>query len=883
MLLLSTQIFSLLQRCMKTKDLSASRQVYSLMIRSGLDSNTFLAFHLIRLFSLCGSLMEANEVYLKFCRPDLHMWTAIISAHVKHQQCEQAIKLYHAMLQSNVKPNDYAYVAVLKACASPEALPQGRIIHADVVKAGYDSSVHVSNTLIDMYAKCGSLDEARRVFDQLRAKDIISWNAMISGYTQNGFGEEALHLLDQMRQEGIQADAFTYVSALKACGILGAIAKGKLIHVHIVECGLESNIFIGNTLIDMYAKCGSLETAHQVFETMPHKDLVSWNAMIAGYAQHGFSEKALQLFEYLQKEGIRPNRVTFVSILKACCSISAIDQAKQIHAQIIDAGLESDLFVGSTLVDMYSNCGSLVDARHVFNKFPARDVVLWNVMIAGYAKHGDSKEALNLFREMKSDHIQPDSVTYVCILQACASIPDIDEGKLIHTQVIERGLEGSVFVGNGLVDMYAKCGSIDEARKVFDRLPAKDVVSWNAMIAGYAQQGLGEQALHLFELMQQEDMKPNDATYLSILKACGSIAAIDQGKRIHAQIIKCGLETNVFVGSALVDMYSKCGDLNEANKVLIKLPVRNVVSWNAMISGHAQHGLGKEALQLYKEMQREGIKPDSATFVSLLSACSHANLTHEGFDLFHSMLDDHGIRPELQHYGCMVDLLSRRGSLSEAEKFVIKMPIVPSADIWMSVLAACKTHGNVELARRSFDSILKLEPSNDAAYVLMANIYAVAGRWVDSLEIRKTMKTAGIRKIPGCTWIEFNNQMHRFVVEDKDHPQKKRIYATLHTLIGRIKDQFGYEPDLSCVLYDVPDHKKAHLLSAHSEKLALTFGLINLPPGVPIRIVKNLRTCADCHTFAKMISKLSGREIIERDANRFHHFRDGVCSCGDYW
>ncbi|KAJ7531601.1 hypothetical protein O6H91_14G050200 [Diphasiastrum complanatum] len=499
-------------------------------------------------------------------------------------------------------------------------------------------------------------------------------------------------------------------------------------------------------------------------------------------------------------------------------------------------------------------------------------------------RQGHAHRALSIFEKMEKEGFIPNSITFVSVLRSCGVLLAIDKGKKLHAQVRKNGLESNIFVGSILVDMYARCGDLSEARRVFNRLQRKNVVAWNAMIAGYANHGLGHHALELFKDLQTNGIKPNGVTFGSILKACGSIAAIDQGKWIHSQVIEHGLESDMLVGSALVDMYAKCGDVDKAHQVFDSLPGRDIVSWSALIGGYAQHGLGQEALQVFESMQQEGLKPNDITLVSVLCACSHANLFDDGFRIFQSMFEDVGIAPKMEHYTCIIDLLGRAGNLEEAEDLILKMPVEADAAVWMSMLRACRTQNNVEVGRRSFESLLKLEPSNAAAHVLMSNIYAALGMWKEKADIRNKMLSAGwIMVHPGVTWIEFNNQIHTFVVQDKVHPQKKEIYEMGSALKETIKVTQGYEPDLSCVLDDMPDTEKEEQLWAHSEKLALSFGLINIPAGVPIRLVKNSRICSDCHTATKMIAKVTGREIIERDAKRFHHFKDGVCSCGDYW
>ncbi len=384
--------------------------------------------------------------------------------------------------------------------------------------------------------------------------------------------------------------------------------------------------------------------------------------------------------------------------------------------------------------------------------------------------------------------------------------------------------------------------------------------------------------------MQQEDMKPNNVTFVNALSACASVAALAQGKQIHTQIINNGVKPDRILGTALVSMYSKCGSLADARQVFDKMSQRNLLSWNAMIAGHAQHGGGREALKLFECMQQEGMKPDNVTFISVLSACSHSGLVEEGVRCFESMQVEHKITPTVDHYSCLVDLFARAGRLDDAEKIIMTAPVSADAVMWMTLLGACRLHGEVEWAERVAALIFELEPQNAAVYVLLGNIYARAGRWADEARVRGRMRELGIRKEPGQSWIEIDGQVHTFLVDDRSHPERRqRIDEAMGEVSARIA-AIGYKPDTSWVLRNVNERGKESLLCQHSEKLAAIYRLISIPPGTPLVIVKNLHFCGDCHNVAKHIAKAYGREIKVRDAYRYHHFaKDGTCSCNDYF
>lgn len=476
----------------------------------------------------------------------------------------------------------------------------------------------------------------------------------------------------------------------------------------------------------------------------------------------------------------------------------------------------------------------------------------------------------------------PNEFTFGSVLKASAGIAAAEEGKQIHAHVFKAGLEREVFAGSALVDMYAKCQNMADARQVFDKMRRRDEVSWGAMICGYAQNGCSEEALRMFYDMKGVGLKMNPFALSSVLRACSSLATPEQGRQVHVQAICSGLESNAFVGTALVDMYAKCGSIEESSLAFDNLTEPNLVSWNAVIVGYALHGHGSKVLELFDQMQESGINPDEITFIGVLYACAHIGLVNLGYHYFNSMTRDHGIRPRIDHYTCMVGLLGRAGHLTEAEVLIKGMPFAPDVVVWRALLAACTVHGNTELGKHVAQHILDLDPQDHASYVTLSNMYAAAGKWDDVAKARKLMRDRGARKEAGRSWIEVRNKVHSFMVGDKQHPQMQEVYAKLDNLTEQMKEA-GYMPNTISVLHDVQLEAKESYLSYHSERLAIAFALISTPAGSPIRVMKNLRVCGDCHSAIKFICKIVGREIVLRDCNRFHHFRDGICSCGDYW
>jgi pentatricopeptide repeat protein len=864
-------------------------------------------------YAKCGKIIYARQLFDKMPERSLVSWNAVIAGYTQHGHDLEAVKLFSAMHMTGMKPDYFTFASVLSACASLAALEGGKQVHAHAIRSGYEAYLPVGNTLVTMYgkcssivdaqqvfdkmperdvfswtsmiagySKCGSIEHARRVFDKMPERNVVSWNAMITGYVQHGYVEDALQLFCTMHWTGLARDQFTFASILSLCANLEVLELGRQVHVLVIKTGFDSYVSVGNALATMYAKCWKIQNAHQVFVKMEERNLVTWNAMIAGYAQQGHDEEALGIFWEMQQRHIKPSELTLVSVLSACANLVACEHGKQVHGYIIRTGFESHVAVGNAVVTMYARSQSIEDARRMFDKIPDRDLVSWNAMIAGYAQQECSNKALELFCQMQGTYVKPDQFTLASVLSGCANLKTLEYGKQIQTQTIKNGLILCVFVSNALVTMYAKGQSVGDARQVFDELAEANTVSWNAMVAGYAQHGYYEEAIELFCQMLQSNIIPGQFTLAMVLSACASLAAVDCGKQVHSYIIKSGFGSYLSVGNALITMYAKCGMIEDSHKMFYQIPGRDVVSWNSIVAGYAQHGNGKEAIHLFEAMLEAGISPDHITFVAILSACSHAGLVDEGCHYFESMSQDHNITPGSNHYACMVDLLGRAGLLDKAESFINNMPFKPDASIWWALLSACRVHGNMELGKCAAESLFELEPENPAIYVLLSNIYAAAGRWDDVAKIRTLMKGRQVKKKPGCSWIIVKNKVHTFVVEDRSHPQTTEVYARLDRLAEQMKEA-GYVPDTSFALHDVEEENKENILSYHSEKLAIAFGLINTVPGTPIQIIKNLRVCGDCHTFMKFISKIVGREIILRDGSRFHHVKDGLCSCGDYW
>ncbi|OAY81752.1 Pentatricopeptide repeat-containing protein, chloroplastic [Ananas comosus] len=761
-----------LRRC---RDPKHFLQIHAQMTVSGFIHDTFAASRLLA-FSATSPFLDLDyslHILHQIQNPNGFICNSVIRAHVHRNRPSCCLPLYKSMLRSHFVVDNYTYPILIHACAARFSVIEGKQMHTHVSKLGFDSDVYVVNTLINMYSVCGNLGDARMMFDKSPVLDSVSWNSILAAYVQAGDAEEAVRIFAQMP---------------------------------------EQNTIAANSMIALFGKCNRPVDARNLFDTMQSRDIVTWTAMISCYEQNGLFREALEVFSKMPEKERSVDEVLMLSVLSACAQSAVIKQGESMHSLIVKVGLESHVNVQNAIIHMYTSCSDVKAAQRLFDSSSYLDQVSWNSMLAG----------------------------------------------------------------------YLKCGLVGDARVMFDKMPHKDVVSWSTMVTGYAQHDRFVETLDLFNEMQNRGIKPDETTLVSVISACTHLSALEQGKWVHTYIRRQGIAVNVFVGTTLIDMYMKCGCMETALEVFDMMEERATSTWNAVILGLAVNGLVKESLEKFSEMEKVGVAPSGITFVGVLGACRYAGLVAEGRHNFKLMQQKYGIAPNIKHYGCMVDLLGRVGFVKEAEELIKSMPFSPDVATWGALLAACKKHGETEIGERVGKELIELEPQHDGFHVLLSNIYASKGMWENVKELRGLMKQRGVVKVPGCSLIESGGIVHEFLAGDRTHPQIKEINEMLDEVARRLRIE-GYRPDTSDVGFDIEEEEKETTLHRHSEKLAIAFGLISVPPPAPIRIMKNLRICGDCHAVAKMISKSFQREVIVRDRQLFHHFRDGVCSCGDYW
>nr|GMD85435.1 pentatricopeptide repeat-containing protein At4g13650 [Ipomoea batatas]GME15343.1 pentatricopeptide repeat-containing protein At4g13650 [Ipomoea batatas] len=857
-------------------------QIHAMIVHYGFAGSCSVCNYLIDLYSKNGSVDSAKKVFEDLHSRDSASWVAMMTGFCQNGREKDAIFLYKDMRKSGVIPTPYAFSSVLSATTKLLLLELGEQFHSIILKWGYLSDVYVGNALVALYSRCGALLSAEQIFSEMKLRDRVSYNTLISGFSVQGFSERALKLFDKMQIDSIKSDCVTIASLLNACASSGDLQKGRQLHSYATKAGLCSDIIIEGSILDLYVKCSDIKTARDFFLTTQMENIVLWNVMLVAYGQKGDLNESCRLFAQMQSEGLQPNQYTYPSILRTCTSVGDLDLGEQIHSQVIKTGFQPNVYVCSVLIDMYAKHGKLDAAQKIFRRLNEEDVVYWTSMIAGYTQHDLFVEAIRLFHQMQDHHIQSDNIGFASAITACAGIQALNQGRQVHAQSIIFGYASDLSIGNALVCLYARCGKVHDAYVAFNKIDSKDNISWNGLVSGFAQSGYCEEALRVFSRMNHSGVEANMYTYGSAVSAAANTTNIKQGKQIHARMIKTGYDSETEASNVLITMYAKCGNLSDARREFLEMPCRNQVSWNAMITGYSQHGLGNEALELFEEMKNAGVIPNYVTYVGVLSACSHVRLVDEGLSYFKSMSEDHDLVPRPEHYACVVDILGRAGQLQCAREFVETMPIAPDAMVWRTLLSACTVHKNIEIGEFAGNHLLELEPKDSATYVLLSNLYAVVGRWNHRNCTRQLMKDMGVRKEPGRSWIEVKNKIHAFFVGDRLHPLADEIHTFVEELNKRAA-AVGYIQDCHNLWNDLELEQKDATAFVHSEKLAIAFGLLNLPDTIPLCVMKNLRVCNDCHNWIKCVSKVANRAIVVRDAYRFHHFEDGECSCQNFW
>ncbi|CAN6470309.1 unnamed protein product [Victoria cruziana] len=837
----------------------------------------------------------------------------------KQGKLKQAVWVLDSELRGR-KIKRSTYISMLQACIDVNSMSEGRKIHAHINSVvGLEPDPYVGTKLVSMYAKCDGLEEARRVFDQMFQRNIFTWSAIIGGYARERLWAPVIELFVRMIQEGITTDAFILPKVLQACANLGLPRMGKTIHSMTIRMGFDDLLHVCNSLMAMYWKSGDLSTARRLFDQMPQRDSVSWNTMLSGYCAFSQNEEAMKLFDLMQVDGIKPspmtwniliagfnqagncdfamqlmqrmkshgcdpdvytwtamvsgysqnnrgnealnlfiemllagvkpNGLTITSALSVCADMRNLRKGMEMHTFGVKLGCSTNLLVVNALIDAYAKCGKLESARAVFDSALERDVFTWNSMIAGYAQAGFCGMAHDLFCQIESSGIRRNTVTW-----------------------------------NIMISGYMKSGDEEQALELFQEMEKRDGVkrntsSWNAIIAGSVQNGHGDNALQIFRQMLSLSVKPNYVTVLSILPACANLLAAKKVKEIHAYLYNIGLELEASIANSLIDTYSKSGNLSSARMIFDRLLSRDIISWNSMIAGYVLHGQAESAKALFDHMMFVGVTPDNVTYTSMFLTYGLLGMVTAGVELLSNIYEDSPSMPSQEHFAPMVFLFGRSGRIREAMELIEKMQIPPSSSVWKTLFIACRIHGNVRLAVHAMEKWIELEPGNLTNLKILEQLYTLEGRTEEASKLWKSVSNSRVMETLGYSCTEVGNIVYQFFTGDQPTPCFKTVDAKI--------DRFAQESKLP--RYDLGFRglriyeEGVDAVGIHSEKLAISFSLINNHTFQPIRVVKNLRVCLDCHNYIKLISRVYGQEIFLKDTSCLHHFKDGTCSCGDFW
>ncbi|XP_037495982.1 pentatricopeptide repeat-containing protein At2g13600 [Jatropha curcas] len=753
-------------------------QTYALFIKSGDSLDPYLSTALISRFCKINDFSRALSFLLDTQNPDVITYNALISGVARFSQPEFVFELFNELRHLGLVPDVFTLSSLIKGC---ESFRENVIAHGVCVRLGFESRAFIVSGLIENYAKNGDVGSAERCFQECFGVDNVVYTAMVCGHVWNGEFERGKRGFVEMRGFGLELNEFSLSGVL---GALFDVREGEQIHGFAVKMGfLYCSMYLSNAMMGMYSKCGSKVDAIKMFDEIPEPDVVSWTERI-GAAVDG--EEALECFRILQSIGLHINEYTLINVLSAIGGVKFLKAGQQLQALCHKTGYLQVVSVGNALVSMYGKCGQVHDARHLFANMISRDSVSWNSLIAACSENGFFCEALEVFCHMRDLALQPTIYTLASILETVSNSNCVRKGMQIHSHMIKCGFLLDDSMVSSLITTYGRCNCMDESKKLFAEISDVSLVHLNAMMTNLVHSGCYTDALQLFQETCRSCLEVDGKTFSVVLKACGAMTDMEQGRTIHSLLLKSGLFQDRFVESSLIDIYCKCGNIGDAEKAFSSMSTDNLAAWNAMMMGYAQHGCCREVFKSFDEMLKFGVEPDEITYLSILIACCHAGLVKQAHYYLKSMSELHGIIPCIEHYACMVDMLGRVGLLEDAKEMIDHMPIQPDIHLWQILLSACNIHRHVDLGGLAASKLLELQPENESVYILLSNLYASAGMWNVVGKLRKEMKEKVLRKEPGSSWIQVGGTIHNFFVDDISHPQNKEIYMELGRLYGQM-------------------------------------------------------------------------------------------------
>lgn len=746
---------SFLDQC---PDVDSLKKIHACIFTHGLENNSFLGSKLIDCCAKFSLFTESKCVSSKIIKNDLFLWNSNIAGYFKAGHFDEVLGLYVELRRREIGSSSWAVIFALKSCTQLGNLEFAKSVNVDAFKFGLNGDRFVGSSLIGLYSKYDDIDEAAKVFDEITERDVVVYTSMVTAYAQAGGSRayEAFRVARNMQWEELEPNHVTLVSLLRAVSVLGALEVGKSIHGYATRKGIGwSREVFETSLMDMYMKCGFHDKAALSFSKMSRKTIGSWNALIAGHMQIGQSLKALEFLYPMMQENCVPDLITLTNGLLSCGYVGHLAGGKSIHAYILRNGVQLDLVATTALIDMYSKCNCLIKANEVFDKIDNKDSVSFNVMIAGYLDNGFSSEAVEEFHEMVRMHLRPNISTIINVLSALSNMKDARQGKCVHAYVFRHGLETNTELSNQLICMYSNCCAMDHARQVFDGMGNKDTVTWTSIITAHVNDGLADEAVILFRLMQKEKLNPDSFTLVSLLQALAQLGCSSLAREVHTRVYRVFSDEDTSIINCLITTYSKFGRLGIARNLFDHVAERHLATWNSMISAYGMHGDCIQALKLFEEMRKYKIAPDGLTFTSLASACSHSGMVDEGLCVFKTMIEEYRLTPSDEHYNCMVDLLSRSGRLEEACGLIKFLPSMQTASALGALLAACRVHGNTDMGQMIGRRLLDLEPQNPSAYSSVSNLFAEQEKWEEVAKLRSTAERKGLKSFAGNSVIEY--------------------------------------------------------------------------------------------------------------------------------
>ncbi|KAF5736140.1 pentatricopeptide repeat-containing protein [Tripterygium wilfordii] len=746
---------SIIPVCTRLGCVSIGKSLHGYAVRLGYFLNEFLAPALISMYAGYVELSTSRKLFDSLLeKKNVNVWNAMIWAYVYGCWPFKAFEMFQQMLQAGVQPNPITFVSILPSCELHNSIFYGESLHAFVVKHGVENQLSVQTALVSVYSKLGDVSAAEFLFDGMHCRILLSWNAMLSGYSQNGQWHSCWAIFCEMLFAGCNPDAISIVSVLSACSKMEAVLPGESVHAFSVRRGIDLDLNVSNALLAFYSACHEISSCFMLFQQMTSKDVVSWNTLISGCIHSGEPERVLPLLHQMQNDVMKMDLVTLITILPTCGGSDNLKQGMVMHCYAIKTGYASDVSLANALISMYCKCGDLDSGRSLFEVMPERSVVSWNALITGFRYNNQPNKTMLFFSQMIKEDEKPDSVTLLNILPVCHTQ---SQGKSMHAFAVRAGILRDTPLFTSLMVMYARFQNMKSCIVLFEVGKKEGVSLWNAFISLLVQMENAEKAVATFRDLLQMGLKRDSITYLSLIAACVQLNDLNLADSVLAHVIREGFEKDLAVSNAFVNLYARCGSILKAERMFECLLSKDAVSWSVMINSYGLHGDCEAALELFSQMQISGVRPNGITFLSLLSACSHAGLVDQGRVVFNSM-EKHGISPSLEHYACIVDLLGRTGHLNEAYETVKRLPCNPSVSLLESLLGACRNYGNIELGEKVAYMLFDMDSENPVPYVMLHNIYAAAGRWIDADNIRSYLEGRQLKKPPGFSLVSRNGQ-----------------------------------------------------------------------------------------------------------------------------